>query len=1040
MTSPRARLLASTLIAGMATIATPALAQTQAQTTTSTESTTAAGDQVGVTPAVPTPAASPTGQGDIIVTGTLIRDPNLLSSAPVAAIGQGELQLRQTNVAEEVLRTIPGIVPSIGSNVNNGNGGAAFVNLRGLGSNRNLVLLDGARIAPAGLGGQVDLNNIPLALLERLEVLTGGASTTYGADAVAGVVNFITKSDFSGMEANVSEQITQRGDGNHLRADLTLGANFDDGRGNAVLSLGYQESDPVYFGGPDRPGSNVTLESYDRFFVAGQGSSTTTPSAFDIGGGRKRQQVTPDGTNIAPFASSFNFNPYNVFQVPFTRYNMYGAAHYDVADHITVYARGLYSDNTVKTIIAPSGVFGSSVTVPVSNPYLSTAQRTYLCANADTNTAIAGNQTLTTGECAAAAIAISPTDPNYRNFTFGLRRRTTEVGPRVSDYHTQIFDFRAGVRGDITSNIGFDISGSYGRSQNTQSIQNYVLLSRVRQALLATNTTTCLTNTNGCVPLNIFGANNSITPAQTTFITNDSTSVIQTALGQARGVINGDLGFSSPFASQNVNFAAGVEYRRYTAKQRSDVLAKTPGELGGAGGAQPDITGSFDVVEGFGELVVPLITDRPFFQSLTAEAGVRQSHYKIDAPGTPKFNTTTYKAGGTWEPINDIKLRGNYQRAVRAPNIGELFSPVSTGLTNLGTDPCAGAAPRNNPNLRAVCIAQGAPVATIGTIQNPTAGQANVTGGGNPFLKPEVSNSYTFGAVVTPSFFRGFTATVDYYHIKVNGAVSSPTPADLVAACFGANPTSPSASAATSADCTVIRRNPITGGLDGDPATTQGLFGPSSNLGKIETAGIDLTAAYKMRLGSLFGEDAGLNLSFAGNWTEKSKFQATPTSVNRDCVGFYSVNCGSIQPKFSFNQRTTLTMGKVDVSLLWRYIHPVDFEPLQYASDVAAAQASPANCPNYQTDSGDQISNGGGACIVDSPFRHIGAKHYFDLSTRFAATENFEMTITVQNLFDLQPPTVGGTVGSTTYNGGNTYPSTYDALGRRFAVGARLKF
>jgi len=489
-----------------------------------------------------------------------------------------------------------------------------------------------------------------------------------------------------------------------------------------------------------------------------------------------------------------------------------------------------------------------------------------------------------------------------------------------------------------------------------------------------------------------------------------------------------------------------------TARQRSDVLAKTPGELGGAGGAAPDITGGFNVVEGFGEIVAPLVTDRTFFQSLTLEAGIRQSHYEVDAPGKPTYNTTTWKAGGSWAPVNDIKIRGNYQRAVRAPNIGELFSPVSTGLTNLGTDPCAGAAPLNNANLRAVCIAQGAPVATLGTISNPTAGQANVTGGGNPLLKPEVGNSWTLGAVLTPSFFRGFSATVDYYHIKVTGAVSSPTPADLITACFGANPTAPSASAATSPDCTVIRRNPITGGLDGDPATTQGLFGPSSNLGTIETAGIDLTANYKMRLGTMFGEQAGLNLSFQGNWTDYNKFQATPTSVNRDCVGYYSVNCGSIQPEFSFNQRTTLTLGKVDVSLLWRYIHPVDLEPLQLQSDIAAAEAANRDgngvllplaqqgCPNYTTDSGDQVSNGGGGCLIDEPFRHIGAKHYFDLSTRFSPTDNFEMTITVQNLFDNKPPIVGGTVGSTSYNGGNTYPSTYDPLGRRFAVGARLKF
>ncbi|MDE0879075.1 MAG: TonB-dependent receptor, partial [Sphingomonas bacterium] len=990
MTSARARLLASTLMVGMATIAAPAMAQTQADTPTTaanTQSTTAAGDQVGVQSTAATPEAAGT---DIVVTGTLIRNPNLLSSSPVSTIGQGELQLRQTNVAEEVLRTLPGVVPSIGSQVNNGNGGASFVNLRGLGSNRNLVLLDGARLAPAGLGGAVDLNNIPLALLERVDVLTGGASSTYGADAVSGVINFITRSDFSGMEANVSEQLTERGDGNFLRADLTLGANFDDGRGNAVLSLGYQESDPVYFGG-DRPDSQVTLESYDRFFVAGQGSSTTTPSALDIGGGRSRQQVSDDGTGITPFRSAFNFNPFNVFQVPFKRYNMYGAAHYDVADNVTVYARGLFSDNTVSTIIAPSGVFGSSVTVPVSNPFLSAAQRTYLCANADTNTAVAGNQTLTSAQCAAAAAATNPNSADYRTFTFGLRRRTTEVGPRISEYNTQIFDFRAGVRGDITSNIGFDVTGSYGRSKNTQSIQNYVLLSRVRQSLLATNTNTCLDPSNGCVPLNIFGPNNSITPGMADYISDDSTAFVETTLGQARGVINGDLGFASPFASDNINFAVGAEYRKYTARQRSDVLAKTPGELGGAGGAQPDITGAFNVVEGFGEIVAPLITDRPFFQSLTLEAGIRQSHYEIDTAGDPTFNTTTWKAGGSWAPVNDIKIRGNYQRAVRAPNIGELFSPVSTGLTNLGTDPCAGASPLNNANLRAVCLAQGAPVATLGTIQNPTAGQANVTGGGNPLLQPEVAKTWTIGTVLTPTFFRGFTATVDYYHIKVDGAVSSPTPADLITACFGANPTSPSAAAAGSADCTVIRRNPITGGLDGDPATTQGLFGPSSNLGTIETAGIDVTANYKIRLGTMFGEQAGINLSFTGNWTDYNKFQATPTSINRDCLGYYSVNCGSIQPEFSFNQRTTLSLGKVDVSLLWRYLHPVDLEPLQLAADVAAAQASPAGCPNFQTDAGDQVSNGGGGCLIDEPFRHIGAKHYFDLATSLTVSNVYKV-------------------------------------------------
>ena len=1042
-------LLATTVIAGMS-FTTAAFAQvvTTPPTNVQGSGVPAPADEAtpdaGVQSSEAAGPAEPTSSADIVVTGTLIRNPNLVASAPVTVVGQEEIRLKQSNVAEEVLRSIPGVVPSIGSNVNNGNGGASYVNLRGIGSNRNLVLLDGTRIVPGDLAGRVDLNNIPLALVDRVDVLTGGASSTYGADAVGGVVNFITRSDFAGVELTASEQITERGDGNIFRTDLTIGANFDDGRGNAVFSLGYQEADEVFFGG-DRPKSNLTLESYDEFFVAGQGSSTTTPAAFDIGGGRRRQQISADGTNIQNFYQPFNFNPFNVFQTPFKRYNMFAAGHYDVSDGLTVYGRGLYSNNTVDTIIAPSGVFASSVAVPLSNPFLTTAQRNYFCANADFNPAVSGNQTITPAQCAAGATALAPGAPGFQQFTVGLRRRTPEVGPRNSSYNTQIFDFKAGVRGDITEAIGFDAFIARGESTNTESIRNYVLLSRVRQALLATNTTTCLTATNGCVPLNIFGADGTITPEQADFISDDSTSTTRTRLSQARGVINGDVGFSSPFADNPLSFAVGAEYRKYKATSISDVLAKTAGELGGAGGADPDIRGGFAVYEGFAEVIAPLVTDRPFFNSLTLEAGIRRSHYTIDTLGDPKFKTTTWKVAGSWEPIADLKIRGNYQRAVRAPNIGELFSPVNTGLTNLGTDPCAGAAPLGNAELRAICIAQGAPAATIGFISNPTAGQANSTGGGNLLLQPEKATTWTVGAVLTPSFFRGFNATIDYYNIRVKDAVSSPTPADAILSCFGATPTAPPAGSSTNAACTDIGRNPISGGLDGPPDTTTGLFLTSSNLGEIFTDGVDLTMNYRTGLGNLMGAPAKINLSFGGNYTRSSKFQATPTALDRECVGYYSVNCGSIQPKFSFNQRSTLSLGRVDLSLLWRYIHKTKLEPEQLESDRAAADSANRNaagvllapalqgCPDF-----DGVDSGG--CIIDPRFQRIKAHHYFDFATRFNVNENFDMTVTIQNLLDKDPPTLGGTVGSTTFNGGNTFPSTYDALGRRFAVGARLKF
>ena len=635
--------------------------------------------------------------------------------------------------------------------------------------------------------------------------------------------------------------------------------------------------------------------------------------------------------------------------------------------------------------------------------------------------------------------ATTTTDPNYRQFTVGLRRRTPEVGPRNSSFATQVFDFKAGVRGDITDNIGFDVFAARGQSENVQSINNFVLLSRVRQALLATNVDSCLTATNGCVPLNVFGAEGTITPEMADFVSDASTSTNKSRLSQARGVINGDAGFSSPWADNPVSFAVGAEYRKYRAEQVSDVLAKTAGELGGAGGAAPDILGGIEVYEGFAEVIAPLVADRPFFESLTVEAGIRRSHYTVDTEDQPKFKTTTWKVAGSWEPVSDIKIRGNYQHAVRAPNIAELFTPIVTGLTNLGTDPCAGGAPLANPSLAAVCIAQGAPPSTLGFIQNPTAAQANVTAGGDPSLQPETANTWTVGAVLTPRFLQGFSATVDYYNIVVKHAISAAGPGDAILNCFGPTPTTPPASAATNPACLSIRRNPISGSLDGPPDTTLGLFLPLTNLGRLETDGIDVTMNYRRTLGTFLGNTAKINLAFGGNYTAHSKFQAISEtnelfpnqSINRDCVGYYSVNCVSIQPKYSFNQRTTLSLGRVDLSLLWRYIHNVKLEPQQLEDDLAAAVGAGCEDPAGVDPDG---------CVIDPRFRKIDAYHYFDFSTRFNVNEHFDMTLTAVNIFDKKPPIVGGTVGSTAFNGGNTYPSTYDALGRRFAVGARLRF
>lgn len=1053
----------------------------------------------------------------IVVTGTLIRNPNLVSASPVTVVGADEIQFRQSTNAEELLRDLPGLVPSIGSAVNNGNGGASFVNLRGLGSFRNIVLLNNTRIVPAGLGGQVDLNNIPVSLVDRVDILTGGASTTYGADAVSGVVNFVTKRDFSGVELNISDEITEEGDGNRFRADLTIGANFDEGRGNVAFSVGYQKNDAVFQGDRDFSFDNINSQTGAAggsgttvptrlsagnargrlasgapvVFLTSGGPTFTIPGAgtsvnlFTVEAGTNRRLYRPVDINGNPVAvdangvaagtpliannagsvqidpatgalqsgfTAFNFNPFNIFQTPYNRYNLYSTARYEVADGVEVYSEGLYSKNTVSTIIAPGGAFSftSNLNIPLSNPFLPAAARNQICARntsgptpAPTGSGLPSTPTVaytplfSQAVCDAAALATDPSDPNYRTATINVSRRAVETGPRISDFTTQIFNFRVGVRGDITESISYDIYGTYGQSENTQRQQGNWLLSRLQQSLLSTNTTSCLNTTSNCTPVNLFGPLGSITPEASEFLTGGGVSnSVFTSLGTARAVINGDLPFlKSPLSEENVGFAFGGEYRAYRGSTIADIPSQTPGEVLGNGAASPPTSGRYSVYELFGELNIPIIEDRFLARSLSLEAGGRYSHY--NNTGT----TYTYKVGGNWEPFDGFKFRGNYNRATRSPNLAELFAPVVTGLDNSTTDPCAGAAPTSNPALGAICQAQGAPAAQLGSISVDPAGQVNVTSGGNEDLDVERATTWTVGAVFEPKdYLPGFVMTVDYYKIRVTGAITTPTVQDVQDACFSPqfNPTL----AVTDACVNGIRRNPSTGDLFGDTAATPGYILANSNLGIINTDGIDLTASYKRDIGP-----GSLNLSFNGNYTRSNRFQATPSSIDRECIGFYSANCGSpaggtgsIQPKFSWNMRTTYSIDRFDVSLLWRRTGQVQYEPLQLETELANTNDLLAadGLPPITLASPDSADING--TLTNQAFRAIGARNYFDLSVRANVVENLTLTFTVTNLTNTSPPEVGSSVGSTAFNSGNTYPSSYDVLGRRYALAAKLKF
>jgi iron complex outermembrane recepter protein len=937
---------------------------------------------------------------EIVVTGSRIARANLELSSPVNVIGQEEIQFRQPTSIEDVLRQLPGSVPGIGAAVNNGSNGTATFNLRGLGSNRNLVLINSRRLVPSGTGGVVDLNILPVALLERSEVLTGGASSVYGADAITGVLNFITKRNFTGLQLDASYGITERGDGQSLKADLTIGADIDGGRGNVALSVGYTNTRPVLQGNRDvglfARGSactpaQITAGCAAATVGAAQGSPTATPASilFPLSG-----RFDPATGTIATDAlSDFNFNPLNVFQTPLRRYNIFGQARYEVTDAIEVFTEASYTRTDVQQRIAPSGTFFNNLRVPLNNQFLTPAQRTQLCT---ASVGIAGG--LPAGTDCVAAIAAGT------EVLTQIGRRFTEAGPRLTNFVGNTFQIVAGARGKLTDSLNWQLSGQYGQADFTNAQSGQGLSSRLQQALRACPTGSA----SGCVPINIFGADGTLTPAMFNFLNVRTFNFAQSKLSSFEGSISGDLGFSSPFSEEPVGIAVGAEYRRYTASSGGDSASSTAGEVLGAGAPALPVSGQYSSKEVYAEVNVPLVTDRPFFHSLTLEGGYRYSDYSTTG------GSSTYKVGGSWAPIEDVKFRGVYSRSVRSPNIGELFQPQVQGLNNLTTDPCQGtvaAVTARGANFPALCQSQVA-AGQFGNIPAPAAGQIVQTTGGNPNLDPEVANTYTFGVVLEPQPIPGLSFTADYFNIKVKGAVSAPSVADVVNGCFSA--------VSIPAACAAIQRNPLTGSLSGPTdGSFRGVFRGASNLGTIETSGVDIGLNYRRDVGPV-------NLSVSSNvtYTIENLFQATPTSINRECVGYYSVSCGNPQPEWQWNVRATVGFeGGSDLSLLWRHLDSVEVEPLAPTPQVF----------------GGQPTTGGPANIVGA-YRSIPSYDYFDLSYRQSIGDNLQLTFTVQNMFDKDPPDVGNTIGGTGPNSGNTFPSVYDALGRRFTAAVRLKF
>lgn len=930
----------------------------------------------------------------VYVTGTRITTPGTTSNNPITSISAEEIKSSQPVAVEEFFKGMPSAVPAIGPGTNNGTGGGATIDLRGLGTNRTLVLVNGRRLVPFNLNGTVDTNSIPVALINRVDLVTGGASVVYGADAVSGVANFNLKRNFNGFEVNTSYGATMdERDAKRKRTDITMGANLADGKGNVVLSVGKTKADPLTQG--SRPYGVTNLNSVTG---AGTGSNTTVPAAFSVAKGTGGTdtlagawQINPsNGTLFTPLVQ-YNTNPLNYYVTGLEREQATGMGNYKINDHAEVYAEVFYTASRVASTLAESGTFGNVFQVPIGNPFMPQPMREQICARRGIPAAscISGNNTMV---------------------PMTVDRRFVELGPRFNNFDNKTLQTNIGVKGDLFWDWTYDAYWGRGNADQVQTRLNWGSLSKVTQALNALNTTTCVTNTNGCVPLNVFGAAGSITPAMLNFI--NLSALLNTFVQQdvAAASFSGDLGkLKSPWADSPISMAIGLESRKVIASNQSDGASQIQSEVLGTGAPTPDRRGQFNLKEASVEWAVPLLQNKPFAHALNAELGYRETEFST---ATSEKSYGSWKAGGEWAPVKQFRIRGMIQKATRAPNVNELFQPQVTGLSNLAVDPCQGnkinQADVNKPGtLSNLCRETGVPATEVGSLAAPSSGQINNLTGGNPELGPEQAKTKTLGFVWEPLPKLAFT--FDYYKINIWDAISTPSTTDVLDGCYS---TSLNPSLTFNASCALIGRNPANGTFNG--AASRGVATARSNLGTQSTAGFDINVAYRLNATQLNWDAkwGTFDITFAYNKVREFLFKATPSSVERDCLGFYSVACANIvnAPVFKqkFNQRTTWKFGQFAVGYNWRYIGAVNEEP-------------------------------GGQVFLPA-FAHIDAYNYVDLSAKWNINKNVALDVAINNAANKKPPIVGGTIGGTGPNSGNTFPQSYDAVGRYITLGLTAKF
>jgi len=919
---------------------------------------------------------------EIVVTGSRIAtDPNLITSSPVTSVNSAELTQRGITRVEDFTNDLPQITPELSANESNGATGTATLDLRGLGSDRTLVLTNGHRMGfgdPFALAP--DINQIPGALIDRVEILTGGASSTYGSDAIAGVVNFIMKDDFEGFQIDyqfsgyqhnqgndaVQQQVDASGfqqapsnvtDGNATNVNVTMGVNTADGRGNITGYLGYRDINAITQ--DQRDFSACALSSNNGETCAG--SATLPTGLFTPFDGAN--YYTVEGDQFVPWDGTYyNYGPLNYFQRPDERYTGGMFGHYEVDEHLDGYAEFQFMDDRSLAQIAPSGDFFVTSSINCDNPLLSAQQ-------------------FNTLGCTGPGDDV----PWY------IGRRNVEGGPRFDDLRHTSFRSLAGVRGAINDNWSYDLSANFARLIYNETYNNDLSITRIKRAINVVDDPAtpgvvdpvCQSVVDGsdpsCVPWNVFQTGG-VTQSAIDYLRLPLFSKGELGLNQIVGFVEGDMsdmGAVFPGAVDGVKLVAGFEYRDESFNYNPD-QGFTTGDGAGQGGPTVGVQGSQDITEFFTEMKIPVVQDKPGFEDLTFDLRYRYSDYSTGV------SADTFNIGGSWAPTESIKIRGGFSRAVRAANIRELFEPQNLGLWG-GTDPCGGATPELT---QSACENTGVTAAQYGSVPLSPAGQYNGFFGGNPDLDPEKSDSITVGAVFTPDeTIPGLTLSVDYWDIEVTDAIDTVDPEFIVRECAGSGAASV---------CDLINRGP-----NGNLWISGNAFVTSTqvNIGFFDVTGVDVVADYAMD--TSFGNFA---FGFRGSWLQKFDQQPVPGATTEECAGTWGGSCGRPRPewKHTFNTVWTTPLDTLTIIGGWRYVGEVsEFNQDRFTAD---------------------------------------AHNYIDLSAEYRPDwfgDESPTTITVgaSNVLDNDPPVSGFLGNVSVYGNGNTIPATWDAMGRYYFVG-----